>query len=157
MSRALTQFEGVRIAVIQGRSRGGAAENYAYTSSQIRAAADCGAQIICTQELFKTDYFCQIQGLEAFQYAEAIPGSTTQDLQALAAELGVVLIASLFERMAAGLYYNTAVVIDADGRYWESIASNIFRRIPTLRRSFTSLPGIWATQCGRLVSGRLAF
>ena len=155
MSRASTQFEGVRIAVIQGRSRGGAAENYAYTCSQIRAAADCGAQIICTQELFKTDYFCQSQGLEAFQHAEAIPGPTTQDLQALAAELGVVLIASLFERMAAGLYYNTAVVIDADGRYLGKYRKQHIPQDPYFEEKFYFTPGdlgypVWQTRFGTI-------
>jgi N-carbamoylputrescine amidase len=155
MSRASTQAEGVRIAVIQARSLGGVADNWHSTCNQIRAAAGDGAQIICTQELFKTDYFCQTQGLEAFQHAEAIPGETTQDLQALAGELGVVLIASLFERVTAGLYYNTAVVIDADGRYLGKYRKQHIPQDPYFEEKFYFTPGdlgypVWQTRFGTI-------
>lgn len=155
MSRASTQAEGVRIAVIQARSLGGVADNWQSTCHQIRAAAGDGARIICTQELFKNDYFCQTQGLEAFQYAEAIPGQTTQDLQALAGELGVVLIASLFERVGAGLYYNTAVVIDADGRYLGKYRKQHIPQDPYFEEKFYFTPGdlgypVWQTRFGTI-------
>jgi N-carbamoylputrescine amidase len=81
----------------------------------IREAAARGAQIICLPELFKTVYFCQEENHKYFQYAEPIPGPTTERLSALAKELQVVIVASLFEKRAAGLYHNTAAVIDADG------------------------------------------
>ena len=124
-------------------------------SLSVEELKNCGAQIICTQELFKTDYFCQSQGLESFQYAEAIPGPTTQDLQALAAELGVVLIASLFERMAAGLYYNTAVVIDADGRYLGKYRKQHIPQDPYFEEKFYFTPGdlgypVWQTRFGTI-------
>jgi N-carbamoylputrescine amidase len=82
---------------------------------RIREAAGRGAQIICLQELFRTQYFCREENADLFALAEPVPGPTTQVLSELARELGVVLVASLFERRAAGLYHNTAAVIDADG------------------------------------------
>ena len=74
-----------------------------------------GARIICLQELFTTRYFCQTEDYASFDYAESIPGPSTQVMQLLARELEVVIVASLFERRARGLYHNTAVVLDADG------------------------------------------
>jgi len=82
----------------------------------IREAAGRGAQIICLQELFRSQYFCQTEDHDFFRLAEAIPGPSTDLLGKLAAELGVVIVASLFEKRAEGLYHNTAAVIDADGR-----------------------------------------
>src|SRR5437588_9018052 len=82
---------------------------------RIREATARGAQIICLQELFRSQYFCREENAELFALAEPIPGPTTEALGKLARELGVVVIASLFERRAAGLYHNTAAVIGADG------------------------------------------
>ncbi len=80
-----------------------------------REAAGRGAQIVCLQELFRSQYFCREENAELFALAEPIPGPTTETLDALARELGIVIIASLFERRSAGLYHNTAAVIGADG------------------------------------------
>ncbi len=85
--------------------------------SLIRTAAHRGAQIICLKELFNAPYFCKAQHSERFDLAESIPGPTTDKLSPLARELGVVIIASLFEKRAQGLYHNTTAVIDADGAY----------------------------------------
>jgi N-carbamoylputrescine amidase len=82
---------------------------------QIREAASRGAQLVCLPELFRTQYFCREENAELFALAEPVPGPTTEALAALAAELGVVIIGSVFERRAAGLYHNTAVVLDAGG------------------------------------------
>jgi len=79
-----------------------------------RAMKD-GARIVCTQELFRSQYFCQVEDHRFFALAETIPGPSTDALAKLAKKHGAVVIASLFERRAAGLYYNTAAVIDADG------------------------------------------
>ncbi|MBQ9418549.1 MAG: carbon-nitrogen hydrolase [Bacteroidales bacterium] len=88
-----------------------------YTDSVRRLAAE-GAQIICLQELFATLYFCDEERYEAFALAEAVPeGPTTRHFQELARELGVVIVCSLFEKRAEGLYHNTTAVIDADGSY----------------------------------------
>jgi N-carbamoylputrescine amidase len=103
------------IGVIQMRCSQDPSENLENAIALIREAAAQGAQIICLPELFKTVYFCQEENHKYFQYAEAIPGPTTERLSALAKELQVVIVASLFERRAAGLYHNTAAVVDADG------------------------------------------
>ena len=103
------------IALLQGRGYKDAAAAIAATERQIAAAAARGARIICTQELFLTEYFCRVQDQAHFVLAESIPGPSTEHFGAIARKLGVVLILSLFERRAPGLYHNTAVVIDADG------------------------------------------
>jgi N-carbamoylputrescine amidase len=83
---------------------------------QIRAAAAQGAQIVCLQELFRSRYFCQTEDTAHFRLAEPIPGPTTESLGPLAASLQIVLIAPVFEQRAPGLYHNSAVIFDADGR-----------------------------------------
>lgn len=83
----------------------------------IRDAAAKGAQIICTQELFTSLYFCDVEDYENFKLAEPIPGPTTERLGKLANELNVVIVASLFEKRAQGIYHNTTAVLDADGTY----------------------------------------
>src|ERR1700728_3965403 len=90
-------------------------ENLAKAESQIREAAGRGAQIVCLQELFRSQYFCRDENAGLFDLAESIPGSSTDALCGLASELGIVIIGSLFERRAAGVYHNTAAIIDADG------------------------------------------
>ena len=82
---------------------------------QIRGAAKQGAQVICLQELFASVYFCQEENADWFDAAEPIPGPVTEELAKTAKELGVVVVGSLFERRAAGVYHNSAVVLDADG------------------------------------------
>jgi N-carbamoylputrescine amidase len=89
--------------------------NLDHTCEKIREAAKRGAQIICTEELFRSQYFCREEDARLFDLAETIPGPSTERLQPLAKELGVVIVASLFEKRAIGVYHNTAVVIDADG------------------------------------------
>ena len=91
------------------------AENLAKAEWRIREAAGNGAQIICVQELFRSQYFCREERSELFDLAEPVPGPTTESFARLARELKVVLIGSVFERRTAGVYHNTAVVIDADG------------------------------------------
>jgi len=81
-----------------------------------REAASLGAQIISTQELFRSQYFCQSEDHANFALAETIPGPSTEALSSIAKDRGVVIVASLFEKRAPGLYHNTAVVIDADGQ-----------------------------------------
>jgi N-carbamoylputrescine amidase len=81
----------------------------------IRSAASHGAEIVCLQELFRSQYFCREENSALFDLAEPVPGPTTETLSALARELKVSIVASLFERRAPGLYHNTAAVLDADG------------------------------------------
>jgi N-carbamoylputrescine amidase len=90
--------------------------NLAKAVARIEAAAKKGARIICLQELFRSRYFCQSENHENFKLAETIPGPTTEILGELARENEIVIVASLFEKRSAGVYHNTAVVIDADGR-----------------------------------------
>ena len=92
-------------------------ENLEKAVGKIREAAKKGAQIFCLQELFRSLYFCQVEDHKYFEMAEPVPGPTTGKMQALAKELGVVIVASLFERRAPGIYHNTAAIIDADGTY----------------------------------------
>ena len=82
----------------------------------IEDAAVRGAELVCLQELFRTPYFCQSEEQARFDLAEPVPGPTTEALAKVAAARGVVVVASVFERRAEGLYHNTAVVLDADGR-----------------------------------------
>jgi N-carbamoylputrescine amidase len=84
---------------------------------KIQEAASKGAQIVCLQELFTSLYFCDVESYENFTLAEPIPGPSTEALSSVAKELGVVIIASLFEKRAQGLYHNTTAVLDADGSY----------------------------------------
>lgn len=84
---------------------------------KIQEAAAKGAQIVCLQELFTSLYFCDVEAYDNFALAEPIPGPSTDALSSVAKELGVVIIASLFEKRAQGLYHNTTAVLDADGTY----------------------------------------
>ncbi|HVR62678.1 MAG TPA: carbon-nitrogen hydrolase [Polyangia bacterium] len=103
------------LGLVQMRCSPSPDDNVARAVAHVRAAAGRGAQVICLPELFRTQYFCQTEDHANFDLAEAIPGPTTAALGALARELRVVIVASLFERRAAGVYHNTAVIIDADG------------------------------------------
>jgi len=89
--------------------------NLKKTIALIERAAKAGAKIICTQELFRSQYFCQSENHENFKLAEKVPGPSTDAFQKLAKKLKVVIIASLFEKRASGVYHNTAAIIDADG------------------------------------------
>jgi len=107
--------EKLTIGLLQRKCSSDAAENLAKAISGIREAAARGAQIVCLEELFRSPYFCREENHDNFDLAEPIPGPSTEALGKVAGELGVVIIASLFERRAAGLYHNTAAVLDADG------------------------------------------
>jgi len=104
-----------RIALIQMACSRDPNENLAKAYWRIREAAGRGAQIICLEELFRSQYFCREEDARLFDLAESIPGPSTEALSQLARELDVVIIGSLFERRAPGVYHNTAVVIDAGG------------------------------------------
>ncbi len=106
----------VKVGLIQTACSPDLKENLDKTLKAVERCARRGAQIICTQELFKSQYFCQSEEYRFFELAESIPGPTTRAFQKVARANHVVIIVSLFERRAAGVYHNTAVVIDADGR-----------------------------------------
>lgn len=107
----------VNVGLIQTTCTANKEDNLQKAIIKIREAAYNGAQIICLQELFTSLYFCDAENYDNFLLAEAIPGTSTDALQALAAELGVVIIASLFEKRAQGVYHNTTAVLDSDGAY----------------------------------------
>ncbi|MCF8285280.1 MAG: acyltransferase, partial [Chitinophagaceae bacterium] len=107
----------VKVGLVQMSCTADVAGNKAKAISKIREAAKQGAQIICLQELYTSLYFCDVEAYENFKLAEPIPGKTTDELLVLSKELNIVIIASLFEKRAEGLYHNTTAVLDADGTY----------------------------------------
>ncbi|MBO9155225.1 carbon-nitrogen hydrolase [Chitinophaga sp. GCM10012297] len=107
----------VKVGYVQMSCSADKAQNLSKAIVKIREAAAKGAQIVCLQELFTSLYFCDVEDYENFKLAEPIPGASTESLGAVAKELGVVIIASLFEKRTEGLYHNTTAVLDADGAY----------------------------------------
>ena len=131
----------LRLALIQERDRGTRADNLAACAAGLRHAAAAGCQLALLQELHNGPYFCQTEQPAACDHAEPIPGPTTDFLGRLAAELELVVVGSLFERRAAGLYHNTAVVLDRDGRL-----AGIYRKMhlpddPGFHEKFYFTPG----------------
>jgi N-carbamoylputrescine amidase len=107
----------VKVGLVQMSCSGDAKSNMDKAIAGIKDAAAKGANIVCLQELFTSLYFCDVEDYENFKLAETIPGPSTDVLSAVAKEAGVVVIASLFEKRAQGLYHNTTAVLDADGTY----------------------------------------
>src|SRR5688572_7125261 len=105
----------IRLGLVQMTCSTDPASNLFRALEGISATARKGAQVVCLQELFRTQYFCQSADPAVFELAEPIPGPTTNALSAEARARGVTVVASIFERRTAGVYHNTAVVIDADG------------------------------------------
>ena len=145
----------VKIGLVQTRCGADVQENVQKAVERTREAAAQGAQIICLQELFASVYFCQVEDHKYFALAEEIPGPSTELFTALAKELGVVIIASLFEKRAAGLYHNTAVVIDADGSYLGKYRKMHIPDDPLFYEKFYFTPGdlgfrAWDTRFGRI-------
>src|SRR4051794_10424240 len=103
------------VGLIQMRCAPEPAANLEVAVRRIEEAAGSGAQIVCLQELFLTHYFCQKEETRLFDLAQPIPGPATEHLAKTAKRLGIVIVASLFERRTAGIYHNTAAVLDADG------------------------------------------
>jgi N-carbamoylputrescine amidase len=120
-----------------------------------REAAEKGANIVCLQELFTSLYFCDVEDPENFKLAEAIPGPTTERFQVLAKELNIVIIASLFEKRAKGLYHNTTAVIDADGAYLGKYRKMHIPDDPGYYEKYYFTPGdlgykVWDTKFGKI-------
>ncbi len=108
-------MKNLRVALIQQKFSENRDETLNNSCKNIRIAASNGARLVALQELHTGPYFCQTEDVEKFDLAETIPGPTTGILGALSLELGIVIVASLFEKRAPGLYHNTAVVLDSDG------------------------------------------
>src|SRR6478735_6919563 len=131
----------VKLGLVQMTCSMDPKENLAKAVAKAREAADKGAQIICLQELFTSVYFCQIEDHKYFQLAEQIPGPSTEALSEVAREKAVVIIASLFEKRGAGLYHNTAAIIDADGKYLGKYRKMHIPDDPAFYEKFYFTPG----------------
>jgi N-carbamoylputrescine amidase len=123
--------------------------------TRIRDAAAQGAQIVCLQELFKSPYFCQAEEHANFRLAEEVPGPTTELMSKLARELKLVIVVPLFERRAAGVYHNTAAILDADGSYLGKYRKMHVPDDPLYHEKFYFTPGdlgfpAWKTRYGRI-------
>jgi len=115
MSHFKTLTNKFTVALVQQSNSDNASDNMAKSIAGIRDAANQGAELVVLQELHRSLYFCQTEDVDVFDLAETIPGPSSDTLGALAKELGIVIVASLFEKRAAGLYHNTAVVLEKDG------------------------------------------
>jgi N-carbamoylputrescine amidase len=145
----------VKIGLVQSACSADPAANLKKTLALVERAARSGAQIVCTQELFRSQYFCQSEDYKNFSLAEKIPGPTTDAFCKLAKKFKVVVIASLFEKRADGIYHNTAAVIDADGSLL-----GIYRKMhipddPLFYEKFYFTPGdtgfrAWQTRFGKI-------
>jgi N-carbamoylputrescine amidase len=145
----------VKLGLVQTACSEDAQANLRYAQQKVREAAAKGAQVICLQELFLTPYFCKREDVSLFALAEAIPGPTTVSMSELAKELGVVLVLSLFEKRTAGLYHNTAAVIDADGTYLGKYRKMHIPDDPLYYEKFYFTPGdlgykTWDTKFGKI-------
>jgi N-carbamoylputrescine amidase len=145
----------MRIGIIQSACFKEKQKNIDYTIALIRKASSQGAQIICLQELFTSLYFCDVEDHDNFLLAESIPGPSTQCFQDLAKELAIVIIASLFEKRAEGLYHNTIAVIDADGSYLGKYRKMHIPDDPGYYEKFYFTPGdlgykVFATKYGKI-------
>jgi N-carbamoylputrescine amidase len=145
----------VKLGLVQMTCAADPAANVAKAIERIHAAADKGAQIICLQELFTSQYFCQIEDHKYFKLAEEIPGPTTDKLGEVAKKRGVVIVASMFEKRAAGVYHNTAAIIDADGRYLGKYRKMHIPDDPLFYEKFYFTPGdlgflAWQTKYARI-------
>src|SRR5213079_858760 len=104
----------VKVGLVQMSCTNNKEANLQKAIAKVREAAAQGAQIVCLQELFTSLYFCDVEEYDNFKLAEPIPGPSTEALSTVAAETGVVIIASLFEKRTSGIYHNTTAVLDAD-------------------------------------------
>ncbi len=145
-----------RLAVVQMRCSPDPGENLHKACAMVREAADRGAQVICLPELFRSQYFCQSEDHANFALAEPVEGPSARALRAIAQEKKVVVVVPIFERRAAGVYHNTAVVVDADG----SIAG-IYRKMhipddPLYYEKFYFTPGDLGFRCFETRYARVA-
>jgi N-carbamoylputrescine amidase len=145
----------VTLGLLQHACGSAPAANLKKTLALAERAAKRGANIICTQELFRSPYFCQSEDYANFALAEPIPGPSTKLFQVFAKKHGVVVIASLFEKRASGLYHNTAVVIDADGKLLGRYRKMHIPDDPLYYEKFYFAPGdtgfrAWQTKFGKI-------
>ncbi|MBB6567326.1 acyltransferase [Kribbella sandramycini] len=147
--------EVVRAALVQTSWTGDKESMIKAHEEYARQAAAAGAKVICFQELFYGPYFCQLQDPKFYEYAEAVPGPTTERFQALAAELGLVMVLPMYEQEQPGVLYNTAAVIDADGKYLGKYRKNHIPQVKGFWEKFYFRPGnlgypVFDTAVGRI-------
>src|SRR3569833_382510 len=145
----------VRAALVQTTWTGDKESMIKAHEDYARDAAAQGAKVICFQELFYGPYFCQVQDAAYYEYAESVPGPTTERFQALAAELGMVMILPMYEQEQPGVLYNTAAVIDADGEYLGKYRKNHIPQVKGFWEKFYFRPGnlgypVFDTAVGRI-------
>ena len=131
----------VRAALVQTTWTGDKESMIKAHEDYARDAAAQGAKVICFQELFYGPYFCQVQEAEFYEYAESIPGPTTERFQALAAELGLVMVLPMYEKEQEGVLYNTAAVVDADGSYLGKYRKHHIPQVKGFWEKFYFRPG----------------
>lgn len=151
----MTPTDTFTLGLLQSHSAGTPSANLQATLTQIREAAAQGSQIVVTQELFLSDYFCTEQNEAHFDLAEPIPGSTTDTLCGLAKELEIVIVASLFEKRMAGVYHNTAAIIDADGSLLGTYRKMHIPQDTSFEEKFYFTPGdqgfkVWETRYAKI-------
>jgi len=147
--------ERTKIALIQMRCGPDPEKNFARAVEFIRDAAKKGAKVVCLPELFRSQYFCQIEDHKNFELAEEIPGKSTSTLGGVARETGAVIIASLFEKRSAGLYHNTAAIIDVNGKLLGKYRKMHIPDDPLYHEKFYFAPGdlgfqAWPTARGKI-------
>jgi beta-ureidopropionase len=145
----------IRAALVQTTWTGDKESMIKAHEEYARQAAAQGAKVMCFQELFYGPYFCQVQDPKYYSYAESIPGPTTERFQALAAELGMVLILPMYEQEQPGVLYNTAAVVDADGRYLGKYRKTHIPQVKGFWEKFYFRPGnlgfpVFDTAVGRV-------
>jgi N-carbamoylputrescine amidase len=145
----------VRAALVQTNWTGDQESMTKAHEEYARQAAEAGAKVICFQELFYGPYFCQLQDPKFYEYAESVPGPTTERFQALAKELGMVMVLPVYEQEQAGVLYNTAAVIDADGKYLGKYRKNHIPQVNGFWEKFYFRPGnlgypVFDTAVGRI-------
>src|SRR5215210_7178587 len=131
----------VKVGLVQMSCVADKEANLNKAMAKVREAAAAGAHIVCLQELFTSLYFCDVENYDNFNLAESIPGPSTEKLSKLAQELGVVIIASLFEKRAQGIYHNTTAVIDENGSYLGKYRKMHIPDDPSYYEKFYFTPG----------------
>ena len=147
--------ERTKIALVQMKCGPEPEKNFSRALDFIRDAVKKGAAIVCLPELFRSQYFCQSEDHKNFELAEEVPGRSTSELQKLSKELGVVIVASLFEKRRAGVFHNTAAIIDADGKFLGKYRKMHIPDDPLYHEKFYFTPGdlgfqAWETKGGKI-------
>src|ERR1700726_408309 len=144
-----------RVALIQMKCSAEPEENFSRALDFIRDAREQGGQVVCLPELFRSQYFCQSEDHGNFKLAEEVPGGSTIALGELARELGIVIIASLFEKRSAGVYHNTAAIIDRDGKFLGKYRKMHIPDDPLYHEKFYFTPGDLGFQAWETAHGEI--